>query len=147
MAWTIFYNFKEALFDPTAAGGAIDLEGDTIKVMLITSTLAPAVATHDYIDDLNANEVSGTNYVAGGADLGTDTVTESSGTVTYDADDVTWAQHASGFSNARYAVLYKDTGTASTSPLIAYHDFGSDKGNVSGSLTLEMDASGILTLS
>jgi hypothetical protein len=147
MAWTLYNSFKEALFDPTVAGAAIDLEGDTIKIMLVTSSYTPDAANHDFIDDANGNEVSGTNYTAGGEDLANDSVTESGGTVTYDADDVTWSQSASGFSNARIAIAYKDTGTPSTSPLIAYNDFGSDKGNVDGDLTLEMDTDGILELS
>ena len=72
-------------------------------------------------------------------------MTLSAGTVTFDAADATWPQSAAGFSNARKAILYKDTGTASTSPLIAYADFGADKGNVTGDLTLQMDAAGIIT--
>ncbi|MGB8275371.1 MAG: hypothetical protein WCF16_08915, partial [Alphaproteobacteria bacterium] len=64
---------------------------------------------------------------------------------TFDANDVTWLQSATGFSNARKAVLYKDTGVATTSRLIAYADFAADKGNVAGDLTLQMDAAGIIT--
>ena len=46
--------------------------------------------------------------------------------------DITWSQDASGFEDARYAILYKDSGAAATSPLIAYADLGGDKGNKAG---------------
>jgi hypothetical protein len=141
MAWTLYDKFRKAQFDQV---DAVDLDTDTLKVMLCTSTYAPNQATDGYKSDVT-NEVSGTNYTAGGTALTGQTVTLSSGTVTFDATDVTWTQSASGFSNARKAVLYKDTGTASTARLIAYADFGADKGNVSGDLTLQMDAAGIIT--
>ena len=64
----------------------------------------------------------------------------------YDAADTTWSAHASGFSTARYAVIYKSTGTASTSPLIGYIDFTTDQDNVNNDLTIKWNASGILQL-
>jgi hypothetical protein len=125
--------------------GTIDLDSDTIKVSLHASTYTPAV-THDFFDDLT-NEVTGSNYTAGGATLGSTAVT----TVTvndamYDAADTTWSAHASGFSTARYAVIYKSTGTDSTSPLIGYIDFTTDQDNVNNDLTIKWNASGILQL-
>ena len=112
---------------------------------MVSSTYTPLATTHDFFNDVT-NEVSGTNYTAGGATLGSPTLTESSGTVKFDASDVTWAQNAAGFADARYAVIYKSTGVASTSPLIGYIDFASDKGNVSGDLTLVWGVSGIFTV-
>ncbi|MGB8275587.1 MAG: hypothetical protein WCF16_10010, partial [Alphaproteobacteria bacterium] len=80
MAWVLFDNFRLAAMN----GNAVDLDTDTLKVMLTTATYSPNQATHDFKDDVT-NEVSGTNYTAGGAALGTQTVTLSSGTVTFDA--------------------------------------------------------------
>jgi hypothetical protein len=141
MAWTLYDKFRKAQFDQV---NPVDLDTDTLKIMLCTSLYAPNQATDGFKSDVT-NEVSGTNYTAGGATLTGQTVTLSSGTVTFDAADVTWLQSGTGFTAARKAVLYKDTGVASTSRLIAYADFGADKGNVSGDLTLQMDASGIIT--
>lgn len=118
--------------------------GDTIKVMLATSTYTPSTA-HDYISDIT-NEVTGTNYTAGGAEITTKSVTESAGKTTVNGDDPSWAQSASGFSNARYAIIYKDTGTASTSPIVTTTTFASDLGNVSGLFTLEFAVTGIFTV-
>lgn len=149
MATLAFYDsFKTGQMDPNAAGFAnfpIDFNTDTIKLSLHTSTYTPNADTHVDFADVT-NEVSGTNYTSGGETI-TCTVTETGGTVTVDGSNATWSQSGSGFNDARYAVLYKDTGTASNSPLIGYIDFTSDKGNVDGDLTVQWNASGIFTLS
>jgi hypothetical protein len=125
--------------------GTIDLDSDTIKVSLHASTYTPA-ATHDFFDDLT-NEVTGSNYTAGGATLGSTAVTTvTTNDAMFDAADTTWSAHASGFSTARYAVIYKSTGTDSTSPLIGYIDFTTDQDNVNNDLTIKWNASGILQL-
>lgn len=58
-----------------------------------------------------------------------------------DADDVTWA---SSTITARYAVIYKDTGVATTSPLIGFVDFGQDESSSNGNFTIQWSANGIL---
>lgn len=130
----------------STAGAArvIDFDTDTIKVMLVTNTYVPSATGHAAKNSVT-NEVSGTNYTAGGATLSSVTLVDSAGTITFDAADVTWAQSGTGFSTARHAVIYKDTGTAATSTLIGWIDFGADKGNVAGDLVLQFNASGIFT--
>ena len=149
MAWVFYDSFKKQLFTLDNSVDFDDNTTTTVKVALVTSTYVPDTALHQFFSDVSANEVSGTNYTAGGNEAATKTVTVASGTVTVDAaDPATWAQSATGFSNARYAILYKDTGTTTTSPLIAYHDFGSDVGNTTGDLTVSFDATnGVFTLS
>jgi hypothetical protein len=119
----------------------VDYAADTIKVEVMTSSYTFSAA-HDFADDLSA-EVSGTNYTSGGPTLSTKT-TSAANPCVWDADDVTFAQSGSGFSNGRGFTLYKSTGTASTSPLICNHTAGSDFGNVAGSLTIQWSASGIV---
>ena len=83
--------------------------GDTIKAALVLSTYTVDLVTHEFYTDLGANVV-GTNQT-----LTTKSVTGG----VFDADDVTWtAVPASG--NAASVVLFKDTGVAATSPLIAF---------------------------
>lgn len=146
MAWVPFdYYLKKLLTQDDAIDH--DAAGTTVKIALVTSTGAPNRATHDFWNDLSGNEVSGSNYIAGGNAIANKTVSVASNIITFDADDpATWSQHASGFSNARYAILYKDTGNVATSPLMMYYDLGSDKGNVSGDLTLQLATDGIATL-
>jgi hypothetical protein len=104
----------------SAFNGEIDYDTDTIKVALCS-----AIGTQDasdYFDDVT--EISaGNGYTASGITLTTKSVTPGTAAVVFDADDVVWT--ASGGSiAAAYAVIYKSTGTAGTSPLISYVDFG-----------------------
>ena len=138
MAWVFYGKYKEKLLTQNDTVDWDDNSSTTVKLALVTSSYTPAVDTHDFWNDVSANEVSGTNYTAGGNAIANKAVsTPASGTITVDGDDpTTWSQDASGFSNARYAILYKDTGNTATSPLIAYYDMSSDQGNVAGDLTL-----------
>jgi len=53
--------------------GGIDLDTDTLKVALVTSSYTYS-ASHDYFDDIT-NEVTGTGYSAGGATASSPTLT------------------------------------------------------------------------
>lgn len=116
-------------------GNSINFPADTIKVMLTTVTYTPTVVT-DIFKSSVTNEVTGTNYTARGATVGAIAASETAGTLSVSGNSVTWAQSATGFSNARYAVLYKDTGVDGTSPLIGYIDLVSSQGNVAGDLII-----------
>ena len=61
----------------------------------------------------------------------------------FDADDVTWSNSTI---KARYAVIYKDTGTTTTSPLMACIDFGTEKSSENAEFTVQWDAAGIMNL-
>lgn len=138
-----FNKYNKFLLGQMGGVNAVDFDTDTIKVALFTNAHVPAPTTATYFSDL-ANEVTGAGYTAGGATLSGVTLTEAAGAVTFDASDVTWAANASGFATARYAVIYKATGTPGTSRLIAYIDLGVDKTNVGGDLVLQWSASGIM---
>jgi hypothetical protein len=91
------------------------------------------------------NEVTGTGYPAGGVTLTGKLLTTSGNVVTWSAADVAILLNAGGFTTGRIFVLYKSTGTPSTSPLICYHDTGQAVGNASDDLVIEL-AQGILQL-
>ena len=138
MAWKPFDNFMLKQWD----GNAIDMNvASALKIAMLTVAYVPNQATDALFSAIVANEISGTNYTAGGTVLGNNTIVLAAGIVTFDGDDMTFAQSGSGFTNARIAVVYE----VSSSKLIAFADFGADKGNVTGDLVLEMDAAGILT--
>ena len=142
MAWVPYDAYLENRYTAEYTA-AIDHEGDTFKICICTVTYTPNRATHIYYDDLT-NEVTGTNYTAGGNEVANPDVGVAANVVTFDADDpATWAQDGSGFNDGRIAVLYKDSGVAGTSNLVAYNDFGSSKGNVDGDLAIELAADGI----
>ena len=115
-----------------------DTTADRFKVMLVTSSYTPNFGTHDFKSDVT-NEVAGTGYSI--KSLTSVTLTQSGGTITFDADDVTWT---SSTITARAAVVYDDSIT--NDPLIAYIDFGSDKSSSAGDFVLSFNASGIFTL-
>lgn len=128
-------------------GNAIDLDTDTIKVMIVTSAYSYSAA-HDFINDVNASEVSGTNYTAGGATIAGVTYALDGNNAEWVHNDITWSQHASGFSNGRSFIWYRDTGNPATSPVIMCMTEGADFGNVAGDLILDGSAStGVMSVS
>jgi hypothetical protein len=121
----------------------IDLDSDTVKVMLCTSSYTPNQGTHRYKSSIT-NEVTGTGYTAGGATLGSVTVALSGNVLTFDAADTSWTGSTI---TARYAVIYDSTpSTDATRPLIAYVDFGADISTTAGTFTITWNASGIATV-
>lgn len=139
MANVIYNNFKAKIMD-----GSIDLDTDTIKVALVTSSYTPDADTHDFFDDVT-NEVSGTGYTAGGAEITSLAVTvdTTDDEGVFDGADVTWATSTI---TAAGAVIYKDSGASTTSPLICYFDFGGDKTSSAGNFVVSWNAEGILNL-
>lgn len=122
---------------------AIDLAGDTFKMALVTSSYTADFDAHDEWADVSANEASGTGYTAGGQALTTVTFSGSSGTLTFDCDDVSWT--SSTISSAAAAVIYDDT--VAGDPLLVYLDFGGTF-STGGSSTFKVTipASGVFTL-
>jgi hypothetical protein len=140
MASVIYNGFKKKIMD-----GSIDLDTDTIKVALTTSSYAANIDSHVFFSDIT-NEVTGTGYSAGGAALANKVVTQdnTNDLAYFDADDASWP--TSTISAARYAIIYKSTGTAATSPLIACVDLGSDQSSSTSTLLIQWDTTGILKL-
>ena len=101
--------------------GAVNLSGDTVKIML-TNT-AP-VATNSVYGDISGTETAnGNGYTTGGNTCTLTSSTQTSGTYTYKAaSPSTWT--ATGNMGAfRYAVMYDSS--ASTKALIGWWDYGS----------------------
>lgn len=122
-----------------------DLEQVTVKLALVTSSYTPNRDTHDFWDDVSANELAnGNGYTTGGATLTTLTWSydAASDQVRLDCDDVTWTFTAG--KTWRYGVVYVDTaGASSTDPLMALLDWGSDQ-TVSTAYTITIDSAGLL---
>lgn len=125
--------------------GVFNLTSDTIKVALLTSSYTPDIDTHDFFNDIT-NEVSSSGYTAGGKALTSPTIIiDTTNDLAYfDAADTTWDAVTFTY---RYAVIYKDTGNAATSPLLAYINFGTDRTNSGDQAYLQYSASGIFRIS
>lgn len=92
--------------------------GHTFKAVLHSD--APTVATDDELADLT--QVTGTGYTAGGEDTQND-ASESGGTMTVTAVDITWTAGAADWGSARYVSTYNDTSTGDK--LVNSWDYGS----------------------
>lgn len=106
MANSLFNKGREAFMS-----GGINMSSDTIKVVLIDAA--------DYVVNLATHQYFSSVTVAGRvatATLASKTVTDG----IFDAGDVTFTSVTGDPSEA--LLIYKDTGTEATSPLIAYID-------------------------
>jgi hypothetical protein len=141
---TFYQSFREYMSD-----GTIDLDTDSFKVTLHTSTYSPNAGTHTVYADLTNELSTASGYTNGGVALGSVTWTRSGATVTFDAADTVWTA-SGGTITARYAVIRKDgTANAIVSPLVCYILLDTTPADVSATtgntLTLQWNASGIFT--
>ena len=141
MASGLYCKTFESALEGAISLNLSDTTADRFKCMLVTSSYTPDFDTHDHKADVT-NEVSGTGYSAGGASLTSVTFTISSGSLVWDAADVSWTE--STITSAAAAVIYDDTLT--NDPLIAYIDFGGSFSTTSGTFQIQWNASGIFTL-
>ena len=123
-------SFKKALLD-----GEMDFSSNTsqtFKIALFTSSATLSAATTAYS---TTNEVTGTNYVAGGNTLTIAAAPASSGTTAFlDFADTTWSDATI---TARGALIYKVGGS---NPAVAVLDFGGDKISTAGDFTVQFPA-------
>lgn len=99
-----------------------DLHNDTLKVYLTNAT--PSASADAVKADL-AEISAGAGYTAGGTDI-QNSVSESAGTATVAANDVTWTASAGTIGPFRYAAVYNDTPTSPADPLVNWWDYGSE---------------------
>ena len=130
-------------------GDSSAISADTFKIAMFTNSASIDADTTGYT---TSNEVSGTNYTAGGAALGS--VTNSLGdnsssvpTAYLDFADTTWS--SSTISSARGALIYNSTlsgastgstTTAAAYPAVAVINFGGDKSSSAGDFTIQYPA-------
>jgi len=117
-------------------GGDFDFSSGTsqsFKIALYTNSATLGATTTAYS---TSNEVTGTNYTAGGEALTITQVPTSTGTTAFlDFGNATWSTSTI---TARGALMYK---VGSGNPAIAVLDFGSDKTSTAGDFTIVFPAS------
>ncbi len=118
-------------FKTELLGGTHDLDTDTIKIALFTSSATLGASTTAYS---TSNEVSGTGYTAGGNTLSGATISLSGSTAIVDFTDTTWS---SATITARGALIYN---SSKSDKAIAVLDFGSDKSSTNGDFTVVFPA-------
>lgn len=132
MASIIFDSFWDDL-----EKGNIDLDTDTFKAMLVTSSYVESKTAHTKRSDVT-NEVTGTAYSAGGSAV---TFTLTKDTVNNRQDAAYSNQvYAASTITARKQIVYKvSTGSPNGAPydnLVCVNDFGSDVISTAGTLTI-----------
>ena len=117
--------------------GSINLPSDTIKIGLIDT----GVYTYNSANEFWSSASSA--LIGTAATLASKTVTSG----TFDAADVTFT--AVSGSSVEALIIYKDTGSAATSPLIAFIDVAASGLPVTpngGDITVTFNASGIFSI-
>jgi len=112
--------------------GAISWSSDDIKAVLVdTGAYTPNLSTHEFLSD-----IAGGARIATSANLASKTTTDG----VADAADVTFS--AVSGATVELIVLYKDTGSAATSPLIAAIDTATNLPVTpnGGDITVQWDA-------
>ena len=134
----------------SSRGDSSSISADTFYVAMFTASRTDA--NEDLTGYTTSNEVSGTNYTAGGQILSSVTIglsdnSSSVPTAFLDFADTTFS--SSTISNARCAVIYNhsltNAGTAGTvthaaKPAVAVLDFGGNKSSSSGDFTIQYPA-------
>ena len=137
MASAIFNSFKRDI-----ANGSIDLDTDTISVLLVDNTFTANVDTMTKRSDVTG--VVGGDAVTKNLANKAVTVDNTNDRAIFDADDVVWSNATI---TARGAILFKNRGGAATADeLICFIDFGSDISSTAADFTLAFNAAGILAL-
>ena len=133
---SLYDTFKTELAKGTHNFGS---GGDTFKLALLNGHVFDAA--DDLFSDVSADEVAaGTGYTAGGEAVGSMTATDSSGTTTIDAADVTWSSLTKTTDGA---VLYN---SSKSNKLVAYIDFDGSQSPSAQDFTVQWSGSGIATV-
>ena len=119
------------------------LEAEDNKELLVTDTHTPNFDTHDFRDDVT-NEVTGTNYSAGGVAVTGTEITLASGVLTFDAADVVYTNVT--IANAMAGIFYTNVGSAATDQLVLLQDFVTAASATAADFTIQHAAGGIFTL-
>lgn len=107
MANALYTKYKESML---SLNPSVDLDTDTIKVALVTASYTANMSTDQYYSTVSANVVGTPGTLA------SKTITNG----IFDAADLTFT--AVSGSQVTQIVIYKDTGSGATSPLIARID-------------------------
>lgn len=140
---TFYDTFREYVAD-----GTFDLNADTFKLQLCTSTYS-ASTSHSLLADVSSEVAQAGGYSTGGKVMANVTWGHTGATATFDADDTIWTVSATVV--ARTGVVYK-SGTANgrANPLVCYVTMDTTPADVTtnpgNTLTFQWNASGIFTL-
>lgn len=124
--------------------GTVDLDGSTISAVLLGAGYTPA-ATHSTYADISASVIADSDYAA--QVLANKAVTNTSGTIKFDSDDVSFGTTVT--ITGKYLVLVHRAGGSltGTDKLIGYVDLNTTSGSATvsssnGPFSIAPDANG-----
>lgn len=125
MANALYVKGKEKILS-----GSIDFVTDTIKVALVKNDYAQNLSTDEFYTSISAHVLDTPETLAGKSVTGG----------VFDASDSTFTAVTAG-DTSEGVVIYKDTGVAGTSPLLAYIDTitGFPLATNGGDITIQWD--------
>ncbi|MCK5219823.1 hypothetical protein KAR10_09875 [bacterium] len=121
MAFTFSNHYKAEAFK-----GNVDVENDTLKVILMATGFTFNADNDANYDDVSGSELSaGNGYTAGGETWTNVSVAEDDGNNRGEVtgDNVQWSASGGSIGPSPGFLVYKDTGTPSTSTVIGYGTF------------------------
>jgi hypothetical protein len=145
-ALTLFNTFKANL-----GNGTFDMDGNTFKAALFTSSASLSAGTGEVFGDLTNEVANGNGYTSGGVSLTSPTFNQSSGTAAFKTgNNPSWTGSGSGFA-ARYMVLYASgTLNGKANPLVGFLLLDSSPADVSfapgNTVTVVQNSAGWFTL-
>lgn len=137
----VFFLTLEKQLIGAAATDPESWEAEDNLITLVNDTSAPNFDTHDFWDDLSANEVTGAGWTDT-ALTGTE-LTISGGVMTYDATDL--SVPSTTLVAAMASVLRFAVGTDGTDHLVMLHDFVTAVNTSNGTFGIQWHATGLLT--
>jgi len=136
---TLFNQFGE-----DEGAGVHDFDNDTFKVCVLDNTTPPTAAdAAPAYSAYSSNEVSGTNYTAGGATLANVVWSRTGDTTKFDADDAGWTQNAAGPTDMYWGVVYNDSDASKRG--VCFVELGGPLSLQDGDVTIQWGAGGIAT--
>ena len=146
---TLFNSFRSELGDAVH-----NLSTNSFSFGLVTNTSAPTQTTAGPhwagtgTTNLATNQVTTTAGYTGPVNVSaviTDNWTISGATATFDVDNVSLTQNASGFTDAHWGVIFNDTDANKRA--LCYLEMGSPVSLVAGDVSVTWNAAGVFTLS
>lgn len=133
-------SLKKDLLDALITGGT------TVKVAIMDSGYTPNIDSDHFLSDINAHEVSGAGYTAGGVTLANKTNNQdnTNDLAYFDGDDISLPGLT--IVNGRYLAVYISTGNAATSKLLDIIDMGGNKSPTGDTFTSQWAAGGIFKI-
>jgi hypothetical protein len=145
-AWTVYNLAKKKI-----GNSSLSLASTAFRCSLFTSASSGAGnSARGVFNSLDDEVTSGNGYSSSGKAMTgeTWTVGTSNSQYRFDTDDVVWTASGGSIANIKYAVIWLSAAASANRHLLCYSQLTSSQFTLSSgnTLTLQMNASGVLTL-